>query len=80
MKNLSQTQRLYNLLKDGEPHSTVEIMRKVYGKDHLGLARVGARIYDIKKRHEGNIASWRDLKRKTVHWYQMDIQENTVFE
>lgn len=45
----TQKERLLNLLNDKEWHSTVEIMEKVYGDDRLGLARVGARVYDLKK-------------------------------
>ncbi len=46
---MTQTERLRALLDDGQPHDTVEIMQRVYGGDHLGLARVGARIFDIRK-------------------------------
>lgn len=66
----SQAQRLLELLQDGEPHSTVEIMERVYGGDHLGLARVGARVWDLKtKGHE--IVGWKDKERPTLFWYQM---------
>lgn len=49
MAGRTQKERLLGLLKDKEWHSTVEIMEKVYGDDRLGLARVGARVYDLKK-------------------------------
>ena len=45
---LSQSDRLYDLLSDGKEHSTIEIMKVIYGADHLGLSRIGARIDDIK--------------------------------
>ncbi len=45
----SQKARLYNLLVDGEWHATDEIQKVVYGKDHLGVARIAARIHDLKK-------------------------------
>lgn len=69
----SQTQRLFNLLSDGMPHSTLEIMAKIYGNDHLGLARVGARIWDIKKKYNVVIDSWDDKNKRSIHWYQIII-------
>lgn len=63
---MSQTERLYNLLSDCEPHSTIEIMREVYGSDHLGLARCGARVWDIKKKYGVNIEGWKDKQNKTI--------------
>jgi hypothetical protein len=69
MEKLSQKQKLYNLLSDFEPHSTVEIMQKVYGGDHLGLARVGARIHDIKADgHE--IKGWKDKTNPAIYWFR----------
>ena len=45
-------------------------MARVYGGDHLGLARIGARIYDLKGKG-CDIRSWRDLDQPTLWWYQM---------
>lgn len=67
----SQTQKLFELLSDGRAHCTVEIMEKVYGNDHLGLARVGARIWDIKNEKGVEIDSWRDVYSKSLWWYQL---------
>lgn len=68
----SQTDLLYNLLKDGQPHRTDEIMTIVYGGDHLGLARVGARIYDVKKKYNVEIPdAWPDKEKPTLYWYQI---------
>lgn len=47
---MSQTDALLALLSDGQDHSTYEIAEKVYGGSHLGCARIGARIYDLKRR------------------------------
>jgi hypothetical protein len=70
---ISQAEKLRRLLSDGEPHSTVEIMEKVYGGSHLGLARVGARIYDLKRGgHE--ITGWKDEKQPQIYWYQMTVK------
>jgi hypothetical protein len=75
-KKPAQADLLEKLLSDGRAHRTDEILQKVYGDEHLGLARVGARIWDIKKRGR-IIDSWRDKRdgRFTgLHWY-MDITE-----
>ena len=67
---MSQAQKLLNLLLDGEAHRTDEIMQRVYGGEHLGLSRVGARIYDIKKRGH-RIEGWRDPRWPTLYWYRL---------
>lgn len=68
---MSQTDKLYELLKDGEPKRVDEIFREVYGADHLGIARVGARIWDVKKKYGVEIKSFRDKHNKTLWWYQL---------
>lgn len=67
----SQTDKLYHLLLDQKPHRTDEILKKVYGSGKLGLARVGARIYDIKKKYTIQVVGWHDKKRPTLYWYMM---------
>lgn len=76
----SQTDRLYNLLKDGEPHNTLEIMDVVYGNDHLGLARVGARIFDTKRKYGVCIHSWPDRNKRSITWYQIIEPESKKTE
>lgn len=71
---MSQTLKLKNLLEDGEPHRTDEIMETVYGGSHLGLARVGARIYDLKQKGLV-IEGWRDEANPTLYWYQLKPKE-----
>lgn len=67
---MSQCQSLYNLLKDGQPRRTDQILRDVYGGEHLGIARIGARVWDLKKSgHE--IKSWRDPDKPSLWWYQL---------
>jgi hypothetical protein len=61
---MSQASRLYQLLSDHQWHSTPEILERVYGGSHLGIARIGARIHDLRskghdiegKRHPDNPA------------------------
>lgn len=45
----SQKQRLLEVLSDGNWHSTTYITETVYGSEHLGLARVAARVDDLRK-------------------------------
>jgi len=52
---MTQTARLLQLLKDHKPHRTDEILREVYGSEHLGIARIGARINDLKKLGHDNV-------------------------
>lgn len=66
----SQTQKLLSLLQDGLPHRTDEILLKVYGSEHLGLARIGARCFDLRKKGYV-ITGWRDEKNSSLYWYQM---------
>ena len=76
---VSQTTKLFDLLSDGEPHSTIEIMKKVYGGSHLGIARIGARIHDLRSAgHE--ITGLRDDHRQSIYWYKMQIQEGAYRE
>lgn len=68
----AQVERLGALLADGRAHRTDEILAAVYGSEHCGCARIGARIWDLKKRGR-KIDSWRDKrdgKFSGMHWYQ----------
>lgn len=67
---MSQAQKLHTLLSDGLPHRTDEIVREVYGEG-MSLARVGARIWDIKKKYGVRIDGWHDKENAALYWYQM---------
>jgi hypothetical protein len=76
---ISQATKLLKLLSDGQPHSTIDIMEKVYGYAHLGLVRVGARIYDLRQLgHE--IDGWKDEKNPAIFWYQMKVKPKVQIE
>jgi len=66
----SQKEKLYELLKDGFPHRTDEIMEKVYGNDHCGLARVGARIWDLKNAGHA-IIGYKDADHPSLYFYRL---------
>lgn len=67
---MSQTNKLLELLEDGAEHSTPEILEKVYGDEHLGLARVSARILDLRKKGH-YITGRKDKDNKSIYWYQL---------
>lgn len=67
----SQTVKLLNLLSDFKPHRTDEILKKVYGNSHLGIARISARVYDLKKKYHCNIKCIKDRKNPTLSFYQI---------
>ncbi|MDE2106967.1 MAG: YigZ family protein [Patescibacteria group bacterium] len=47
---MSQCEKLLNLLKDKKWHKTPAIVARVYGSEHMGLARLAARVLDLKNR------------------------------
>jgi len=66
----TQKDRLLNLLKDGLWHDTPSIQIVVYGKNHLGVARIASRINDLK--NEGYDIESR--KKADAIWeYKMNI-------
>lgn len=75
---MSQTQKLYNLLSDGKAYRTDDIVEKIYGSKHLGLARLSARIWDIKSKYNIEIESWKDKEIPSLWWYQIK-QKDTLF-
>lgn len=72
---MSQVNKLYNLISDGLPHRTDEILREVYGGEHLGIARIGARIWDLRHKRGLHIRSWTDAEKPSLTWYQLQTQE-----
>lgn len=78
--SLSQTDKLEKLLLDYRPHRTDEIMITVYGGKHLGIARIGARINDLKKRGHNIPNAIRDKYHKTLFWYRIIPKEKRVTE
>lgn len=71
-KKPSQVDKLHRLLADFQPHRTDEIVDKVYGSG-LSLSRVGARIFDLKKRlpQGWTIKGWHDKDQATLYWYRL---------
>ena len=63
------------LLRDARPHRTDEILAIVYGSEHAGIARIGARISDVKKKHNVKIKGYKDKQNPSLYWYQADVPE-----
>ena len=67
---MSQTKKLLDLLMDEQPHRTDQILEVVYGSTHLGIARIGARIDDLKKKGF-IIKGYRDPKNRALYFYHL---------
>lgn len=66
---ISQTKIIYNLLLDGEPHSTYEMVNLI--RPEGGLVRISERIREIQKQYGIIIDSWPDSKNRSMWWYQI---------
>src|ERR1700759_781828 len=72
----TQTERLYELLKDGLPHRTDEILRVVYGSEHQCIARIGARGADLKEEKwpgefKCTIEGYKDPEKQALYFYKL---------
>ena len=78
---MSQTQKLLELLKDGKKHSTPEIQVYVYGANHLGVARISARVDDLRKLGYNIPNAEPDPINPAISWYRMIIDpvQETLF-
>lgn len=84
---LNQNKRLLELLLDGQPHSTREIVKEVYGDESLSLSRVSARIWDLEHKfgcifldkfgneitEKGKLRCWKDKETPSIHWYRLKV-------
>ena len=66
----TQKERLYNLLKDKNWHTTREINDLVYGDKKLTQSRIAARINDLKKEGHNIQGKWYDHKAK-IYSYKL---------
>ena len=71
MEKISKVKIIYDLLLDGNPHSTNEIQEKAFGREHLGYANIHARITEIRKKYGVNIINYPDDKIRSLTYYQM---------
>lgn len=66
---VSQTKLIYDLLLDGNAHSTYEIVNLI--KPGGGLVRISERIREIQKQHGVKIDSFRDDEDRSMWFYQL---------
>lgn len=71
---MSQSERILALLMDGQDHSTHEICERVYGSEHLGCARIGARVHDLRAKGH-NIVGRKHPLIKTAYLYKLVKEE-----
>lgn len=62
-------------MESGEPRRSDYLLKTVYGDGHFGIARLGARVWDLKKKYNVEIKSWPDEARRTLTWYQLVKKE-----
>jgi hypothetical protein len=74
MERSSQVERLWDVMRDERPHSTYEIVSRVYDiVDKPTIARLSARIFDMKKRFSCSVRSWPDQEDPKMWWYQAKV-------
>ncbi len=67
---MSQKERILEILKDCQPHSTFEIVETLFPGGMAGIFRLGARVWDIQK--EGYVINgWHDPNDRRKYWYQI---------
>lgn len=76
--NLSQTDRVLNVLRDGEKHTVPEIIRRVYKMGNPSSARLSARIWELRHRRGLTIESDQVKGKQSTWWYQLVL--NTKFK
>lgn len=66
--------RIFEILSDGYPHRSDHITAELFGSSdtiEVGLFRLGARIYDLKK--DGHkISGWLDENNRKLYWYRLE--------
>lgn len=67
---MAQADRLISLLNDRREHSTLEILDYVYGVKFRGIARISARIHELKKKGY-QIEGKKDIFDSSIYWYRL---------
>ena len=70
---MTQKERLKLVLDDGRPHRTDELLELVYGSAKLGIARLGARVYEVRQSlpRTQAVKAWKDKQNHALTWYQL---------
>ena len=83
MKNLTQTEMLLEVLKDGRLHRNFDIIREIKARFYNGYADmslfpVAARIKDLKKKYDiegGNPEHFNKVRYSRGDWYYRLTEE-----
>ena len=67
---MTQCERLWALMSDYKAHRVDEILEVVYTQDGPSIARVSARLWDLRQMKGLKLKRWRDPHKKTLYWYQ----------
>ena len=87
---MSQADNLYFILRDGQPHRSDDLVKAVYGegmvcpecgnRKQMSLARLGARVFDVKRKHNVNIQSYPDPQNRKLWWYVLKLEGEQVIQ
>lgn len=73
--NLSQTDRVLEVLKDGKQHTVPEIIRRVYHNPGPSSARLSARIWELRHKRglkiQSNEVKDGRARKSPVWWYRL---------
>lgn len=72
---MSQSDRLYTILQDGLPHRSDALLSEVYNVgEGIWLARLGARVHDVKRKYGVFIKGWKAPENPKLYYYQLQKQ------
>ena len=71
---MSQKSRVLMVLQDYQPHSTFEIMERLYPSGKAGLFRLAAVVHALKERGH-HISGWRDTEVQNKYWYKLEPRQ-----
>lgn len=76
----SKTAAILEILSDGKPHSTFELVRRAYKQNYASCARVGAIIFELKTRYGKIFVAAHSEKNPTKYWYCIvpDVRKTTL--
>lgn len=82
MGDMSLAEVIFQILKDGKPHSNYELVGNVWQKNRgyqgPSIARLGARIYDIKQTYGVTINGEFDPDDRRKYWYTMKLPKSQL--
>ena len=69
---MTQTDKLFEILKDGKAHRADELLREVYAiQEGPTVARLSARKLDVENKFGVEITSWSDPNNRKLWFYRL---------